>query len=175
MKLNKALASLQPEFQAYAWAVCRDEEDAKDLLQNAFCRAMSTQNPPRDMGKLKAWMFRIIRNLHLDDLRKKKVRREYQARQARLEDIETRHQPDFMHLLQLQEAFSRLPPEKREIIYLVDMAGMTYAETADVMDIPQGTVMSRISRARRELIGLLEGEDDDLGVPAGRDRSKQKL
>lgn len=152
MNLHRTLTELQSEFLAYAWHISRNEDDAKELLQNALTRALSSKNTPDKTEEIKPWMFRIIRNHHIDDVRKSKVRMEYLNSQARLYDG-TRAQPaSQLEILIVRQAFDALPADKREIIYLVDLAGMKYAEVAEVMNIPVGTVMSRISRARKELL-----------------------
>ncbi|RED52143.1 RNA polymerase sigma factor [Aestuariispira insulae] len=156
MSYRTILAELQPECQAYALAVCRNRDDARDLVQNAFVRAMTTSSPPKDLTKIRSWMFRIIRNLHLDLVRKRAVRREYFEARSRLnEEVQS---PAICpeDMIAFRRAFEKLTLAHREILYLVDIAGMTYEETAQVMGIPGGTVMSRISRARAALIALCD-------------------
>ena len=100
-------------------------------------------------------MFRVIRNLHYDELRKRRVRREYSAEEKRLSD--EAGGPDTARDVLIRLAFEKLPPETREVLCLVDIMGLKYAEAAKVMDVPNGTVMSRISRARRALLDVVDG------------------
>lgn len=155
MNLHHTLTELQSEFLAYAWHICRNEDDAKDLLQNAITRALSSKNKPDTSEEVKPWMFRIIRNYHIDDVRKSKVRMEYLNSHTRLYDGSNAQPASQLEIVIVRQAFDALPADKRDMIYLVDLAGMKYAEVAEIMDIPVGTVMSRISRARKELLVLL--------------------
>jgi RNA polymerase sigma-70 factor (ECF subfamily) len=102
-------------------------------------------------------MFRVIRNLHYDELRKRRVRREYFAAEKRL-STETGPSDTARDVL-IRLAFEKLPPETREVLCLVDIMGLKYAEAAKVMDVPNGTVMSRISRARKALLEIVNGAE----------------
>ncbi|MDV7339223.1 RNA polymerase sigma factor [Terasakiella sp. A23] len=156
MDLRKVLINLQGQFLAYAREMCRHADDAEDLVQTAMMKALNTDRLPKTEGEVKPWFFRIMRNLHIDDVRKKNVRTEYLRDQIRLYNIEETNRSDMTRSLMVRQAFDRLDEDKREILFLVDVAGMKYAEIAEVMDIPIGTVMSRVSRARRELLDILD-------------------
>lgn len=160
MDINSALIHLMPEFRAYARSVSADPADADDLVSDAVERALTAGNRPHELDAIRPWMFRIIRNLTIDEARKRKVRREYFEAESRfmnedafsagvtghgtLDDVLTRM------------AFEKLNPAEREILYLVDVTGLKYAETAEVLDVPVGTIMSRVSRARRALLALVD-------------------
>ena len=77
---------LLPEFRAYATAICASADDAEDLVQDAIERALRTENRPTQLDVLRPLMFRAIRNLHYDELRKRRVRREYLAAELRFSD-----------------------------------------------------------------------------------------
>jgi RNA polymerase sigma-70 factor (ECF subfamily) len=100
-------------------------------------------------------MFRVIRNLHYDELRKRRVRREYLAAEKRLSD--EAGTSDAARDVLIRMAFEKLSPDMREVLCLVDIMGLKYAEAAIVMNVANGTVMSRISRARKALLELVEG------------------
>lgn len=146
---------LLPELRAYAIAICSSKDDAEDLVQDAVERGMRAMQRPARLDELRPWMFRTIRNLHYDELRKKRVRREYLAAEKRLSD--EAGTSDAARDVLIRLAFERLPPETREILCLVDIMGLKYVEAAKVMDVPTGTVMSRISRARKALLEIVEG------------------
>lgn len=148
---------LLPELRAYAVAICSSRDDAEDLVQDAIERALRAESRPRVLDELRPWMFRVIRNLHYDELRKKRVRREYLAAERRLSD--EAGSSDTARDVLIRIAFERLPPETREVLCLVDIMGLKYAEAAKVMDVPPGTVMSRISRARKALLAAVSGQD----------------
>jgi RNA polymerase sigma-70 factor, ECF subfamily len=150
---------LLPELRAYSRSICRSVSDAEDLVQDAIERALRTDGRPTKLDQLRPWMFRVIRNLSIDELRKRRVRREYSLAQERLSS----GMPQTNNIARdtlLRMAFDKLPPETREVLFLVDIMGMKYSEAAQVMDVPNGTVMSRISRARRALVKLVDGSKD---------------
>lgn len=146
---------LLPELRAYATAICGMRDDAEDLVQDAVERALRSGNRPSRLNELRPWMFRVIRNLHYDELRKRRVRREYLAAERRLSNEAGASDAPRDVLIRL--AFGKLPPETREVLCLVDIMGLKYAEAAEVMAVPVGTVMSRISRARKALLELVDG------------------
>lgn len=148
---------LLPELRAYAIAICHSRDEAEDLVQDAVERGLRSDRRPALLDELRPWMFRVIRNLHYDELRKKRVRREYFAAEKRLSD-ETGGSDTARDVL-IRLAFEKLPPETREVLCLVDIMGLKYAEAAKVMDVPNGTVMSRISRARKALLEIVDGAE----------------
>ena len=155
MSIIDQLIRLRPQLIAYAQAVCGNADQADDLVQDAFERAITARGAPEEMRDLRPWMFRIIRNLHIDDLRKARVRTEYASHHIRLFDENMHDGSDRLRDLLVRQTFEALPPQQREIIFLVDIMGMRYAEAGDVLGVPEGTVMSRLSRARHAMIERL--------------------
>lgn len=149
---------LLPELRAFAQAIGDTRDDAEDLVQDAIERALRAADPPGKLSELRPWLFRVIRNLHYDELRKRRVRREYLADAIRQSDIAAPQAETERDVL-LRRAFDRLPAERREILFLVDVLGLKYSETAEVLGLAPGTVMSRLSRARRALLALVEGDE----------------
>lgn len=146
---------LLPEFRAYAIAICASANDAEDLVQDAFERALRTKNRPLKLDDFKPWMLRVIRNLHYDELRKRRVRREYLMAQRHFSD--DAEASDSARDTLVRMAFEKLKPDMREVLCLVDILGLKYSEAAEVMNVPNGTVMSRVSRARKALLELVDG------------------
>ncbi|MFV2003420.1 MAG: RNA polymerase sigma factor, partial [Paracoccaceae bacterium] len=126
-------------------------------------RALNAAGRPSRPDILRPWMFRVIRNLNIDELRKRRVRMEYSRAQARLLDTAS-GTPDVAQNVLVRMAFEKLPPAMREVLFLVDVMGLKYKEAAMVMDVPHGTVMSRISRARRALMAAVGHNDDSDAV-----------
>ncbi len=151
------IEKLLPELRAYATAICASNDNAEDLVQDAIERALRTDRRPARLEELRPWMFRVIRNLHYDELRKKRVRREYLAAEKRFSG--NAGNSDAARDVMIRLAFEKLPPEVREILCLVDIMGLKYAEAAEVMSVPTGTIMSRISRARKTLLARVDGDD----------------
>lgn len=157
-RLQKSLTHLMPEFLAFARSVALNPSDADDLVQDAFERALRSDSAPDDTPSLRRWMFRIIRNLNIDTARKTRVRREYSDGYMRLYDNMPPSSDTACDVL-VRRAFDTLPPATREVLFLVDIMGLKYAEAAEVMDIPAGTVMSRLSRARKTLCDKIAGPE----------------
>ncbi|EEE37378.1 RNA polymerase, sigma-24 subunit, ECF subfamily [Rhodobacteraceae bacterium KLH11] len=147
---------LMPELRAYATTISKSRDDAEDLVQDAIERALRAKAPPNKLEELRPWMFRVIRNLHYDELRKRRVRREYFAAEKR-QSSEVDVVSDVARDVLIRMAFEKLAPETREILFFVDIMGLKYKEIAEILDMKQGTVMSRVSRARRALLDLVEG------------------
>ena len=147
---------LLPEFRAYSRSICATQDEAEDLVQDAIERALRADKCPNKLEQLRPWMFRVIRNLNIDELRKRRVRREYNQAQERLYDNIISHR-DVARDTLLRIKFEELPSDAREILFLVDIMDMKYNEAADIIGVPVGTVMSRISRARKALLKLVDG------------------
>jgi RNA polymerase sigma-70 factor (ECF subfamily) len=152
---------LLPELHAYARSISSSSDNAEDLVHDAIERALRSNNRPDKLDELRPWTFRVIRNLHYDELRKRRVRREYFNVQDRL-SYDTHGRSTQERDVMLRLAFEKLPPDAREVLFLIDVMGLKYSEAATVTDVPQGTVMSRISRARRALLKLVNGDDRDM-------------
>ncbi|HSF94476.1 MAG TPA: RNA polymerase sigma factor [Thermohalobaculum sp.] len=147
--------ALRPELLAFAGSLSLDRDLAEDLVQDAIARALNSDTAPRKTMDLRPWMFRVIKNLFLDKKRKDRIRREFSNAQGRLFDAGLTEDRDPLESLMVRQAFAKLSTKDREILCLVDVLGLTYAEAAAVIDIPLGTVMSRVSRARRAMIERL--------------------
>ncbi|MEM8791449.1 MAG: RNA polymerase sigma factor [Pseudomonadota bacterium] len=157
---------LLPEIRAYARSICLSAIEAEDLVQDAVERALRSDTRPADLADLRPWMFRVVRNLFYDELRKHRVRREYSTDQIRLSN-DGYGVPNPENDILLRLAYEKLSPEFKEILFLVDVMGLKYVEAARVIDAPKGTVMSRVSRARKALLELV-GRDDSKAAAMKR-------
>jgi len=155
------IETLLPELRAYARSVSDTSDQADDLVQDAIERTLRADKPPLKLDELRPWMFRVIRNLNFDELRKKKVRQEYSQTHSRLL-VDLAQGNDHANDVLIRMTFDQLAAPHREVLFLVDVMGMKYAEAAEVMNVPQGTVMSRISRARRALIEAMQADQKDV-------------
>lgn len=148
-----------PRLRRYARYLARDLDRADDLVQECLARAISNIRKWQPGTNLRAWLFVILRNVHLNELRRVK-------RAALDGELPPNHpalgtpgnQEDYLALLETQAAFERLSSEHQEILVLVVIDGLQYEEAASVLDVPVGTVRSRLSRARLALKGLLDDE-----------------
>jgi len=140
----------------YALALTRDAADAEDLVQDTFVRAMDAARVPRDEAAFRAWLFRILRNRFIDLQR---TRRRDETPLDEMSDADDygaadrpTGDPPVITALTVRFGLMKLKPRQREILALVDVAGFSYAETAQILDVPPGTVMSRLARARAALL-----------------------
>ena len=156
---------LLPELRAYARSLGEEVEAAEDIVHDAIERSLKSANTPNALSELRPWMFRIIRNLHHDELRKRRVRREYLAVEQRLYDDGMKFNDHARDVL-IRLCYERLPPDKREVLFLVDIMGLKYSEAGEVIGVATGTIMSRLSRARQALRDMLDG--DYRGKATGR-------
>ena len=147
---------LSRELKAYAFALTRDRDVADDLLQEVLLKIYESKNLPDDDDNAKRYSFRMMRNLHIDNLRKTNVRLEYSIEQERLYSTSVANDFDTVDQLIVRDAFSQLTQGQREILFLVDVMGFKYSEAAVVTEVPVGTIMSRVSRARAEMMKKLE-------------------
>jgi RNA polymerase sigma-70 factor (ECF subfamily) len=156
---RRDLVALVPKLRRFARSLVGSAQDADDLVQAACERAL--RNPAQ--FSVGTRMYRIIQNLWLDDRRRNRTRgTAIDPDDAYLSDEGKAAQlpEDRMMLAQVRGAMATLPEGQREVLALIAIEGLSYKETAEVLDLPIGTVMSRLSRAREALLpklGLSEG------------------
>ncbi len=154
-----AVPLLRPLYNFAHW-LARDPHEAEDLVQEAYTRALKGFGGFREGTNFRAWMFRILRNVFLTSRTGKMVEVPIEDEADVFADGRT---PETMLTKattreQIQKALERLPAEYREVILLCDVEEMKYREIAELLGIPVGTVMSRVSRARRLMRGFLAEE-----------------
>ena len=142
---------------AYAW--CHDAALADDLVQETLSRAWARRAQLRDEAALKGWMVSIMHHCWLDHLRGRREFDDVEDWQDVLES--TAESPEAccdreQVIACVRAAVAHLPPGQRQVLTLVDLEGFGYAEVAGILDIPVGTVMSRLSRARAAMKKLLD-------------------
>ncbi len=140
-----------PALQRYALALTRHTDAADDLVQDALLKAYRHRKSYAGRG-LRAWLFGIMHNTFHDDRRRAARELRRQSGLALVaESVSEPAQEHVVRLAQLQEAFLELGDDQREAMHLVVVEGLTYQQAADALDIPLGTVMSRLARARTAL------------------------
>ena len=152
---HRQLADLLPRLRRFARTVTYNREDADDLVQVAIERAMTRSAQWEEGTRLDSWMFRIIKNAWIDEVRSR-IRRDRvfapeEAGEHVGDDTAEMHQ----ERMAVQKAISLLSEDHRMVIGLVLVDGLPYKEAADVLDIPVGTLTSRLARARDALQALL--------------------
>lgn len=141
-----------PALRRYARALTGNVEDADDLVQDCLERAIRKRALWRPAGgALRAWLFKILLNLFRNNLRAKKARPTAVLDDMVFEPSEPASQPHRLALNEVRRAIGQLAEHEREALLLVVIEGLSYVEAAKILDIPQGTLMSRLSRARASL------------------------
>ena len=146
-----------PRLRRYARALTGRPDAADDLVQDTLERALEKWQFWQRERDLRPWLFSIMHNLHVDTCRRE-GRIEYCDDDALPHVVQRPDQEDALHLRDLDRALALLPLDQREVILLVGLEELSYAEVAAALSVPQGTVMSRLSRARARLKSILAGE-----------------
>jgi RNA polymerase sigma-70 factor (ECF subfamily) len=154
-----------PRLRRYARALTRDGIRADDLVQSCLVRALAKSHLWQPGTDLRAWLFTILHNQHVNDVRRS-VR---EGINIPVEDVAPlltvqSTQGASLQLRDLDRALERLPEEQRQVLLLVGLEGMRYEEVAMVLDVPVGTVRSRLSRGRDMLRRLMDIKIDASGL-----------
>jgi RNA polymerase sigma-70 factor, ECF subfamily len=152
------LIQLLPRLRRFARSLAGAADQADDLVQASIEKALRNLDSFASGTRMDAWMFRIIRNTWIDTIRARRDTVAYDADAADLlpgEDGRTTTEAR-LHLAEVRRAMASLPDDQRAVLMLVCVEGLRYREVAQVLDIPDGTVMSRLSRARLALAEKLK-------------------
>ena len=154
-EIKREIAALVPRLRRFAGALAGSMEDGDDIVQTACIKALSGIDRFTPGTRLDSWMFRIVQNTFLDTVRSR-------SRRPNLGDPElleqqsdaglgARRAEDRLALAELRDAVAALPDEQRAVLALVAIDGLSYKDAASTLDVPIGTVMSRLARAREKL------------------------
>lgn len=153
------LIALLPRLRRFGLATCRDQAQADDLVQAAVEKALKARAQWQPGSRLDSWMFRIMQNLWIDQVRSARHQSpvdEPEELEQVAEDVPWDRVVEAQMTLDRVLAVMRTMPEAmRSVLALVSIDGLSYAEAAEVLEVPIGTVMSRLSRARAELMKRL--------------------
>ncbi len=150
-----------PNLRRYARALVGDRDGADDLVQDTLERAVRKFHLWRP-GDLRAWLFSIMHNVFVNQLKARKISPSVEIDEAMI----AAHIPTVtsVDVLDMERALLVLAPEQREVVLLVALEDMTYSDVSRALGIPIGTVMSRLSRGREKLRGLMNGETTRAGL-----------
>ncbi len=142
-----------PRLRRYARALLKDADCAEDLLQETLARALGKLHFWRRGSDMRAWLFSIMHNLYVNDCRRAQRRPDGPSLQTGgvLEPSAIARAEQNAQLHDISTALQRLPVEQRAVLLLVSLEGLSYRQTARVLGIRTGTVMSRLHRARERL------------------------
>jgi RNA polymerase sigma-70 factor, ECF subfamily len=150
------IAEQIPKLRRYARALLGDPIRADDLVQEALVRALSRSHLWQPGTDIRAWMFTILHNVHVNNQRQRRHRDDYQELSDDRPEMATpATQERTLEMRDLARGLQLLPAPQREVVLLVGLEGMNYKQVAAVLDIPIGTVMSRLHRGREALRRLM--------------------
>ncbi|MCW5575526.1 MAG: RNA polymerase sigma factor [Burkholderiales bacterium] len=148
-----------PRLRRYARALTGDASAADDLVQDALERALVKRDLWREGSDLRAWLFTVMHNVFVNQVRSAAATRTVPL-EVSAADLPQPQAGDRLEIRDLDVALQALPEEQRAVLLLVGLEQMSYDEAARVLDVPIGTVMSRLSRGRERLRRLLQGLPD---------------
>jgi RNA polymerase sigma-70 factor (ECF subfamily) len=149
-----------PNLRRYARALVGDRDGADDLVQDTLERAVRKFHLWRP-GDLRAWLFSIMHNVFINQLKARKIPADVEIDDSFASPVPTVTSAD---VLDLQRALLRLAPEQREVVLLIALEDMSYADVSRALGIPMGTVMSRLSRGRERLRRAMDGDAVQAGL-----------
>jgi RNA polymerase sigma factor (sigma-70 family) len=163
---NQMLPLMSEAYNLARWMM-KNEPDARDVVQDAYLKAFRYFGSFHgDSGR--AWLLRIVRNVCYDALRARDSQRNIVSLddETAAEVPDSKPSPNVLAIqnstkLRIREALEALPLEFKTVIILREFDGFSYKEISDIVGVPVGTVMSRLSRARRQLAGLLQEEREN--------------
>lgn len=158
LPFENELAALLPRLRRFAHALSRNPADADDLAQMTIERALKSKAQWQAGTRLDSWAYRIMRNLWIDTVRARSRRERVEA--PELEAHNAGHDPRdgmdaSLDLARMMSAMQRLPEEQREVVALILIEGFGYRETAEMLELPIGTVSSRLVRGRTALLSMV--------------------
>ena len=180
-EIYRSIEAEIPRLRRYARALARDFVAADDLVQDCLARALGKLHLWQEGTDLRAWLFTILHNQYVNQVRRA-VREGASVGLSETEPMLTRapHQGKGLELRDLERAIAKLPEEQRAVILLVGLEGMRYEEVAEILDVPVGTIRSRLSRGRdalRRLIGIVPDRQAEITMaePAALRRASQRF
>ncbi|MDD1015092.1 sigma-70 family RNA polymerase sigma factor [Pseudomonas rubra] len=153
---DEQLREMLQRLRRFALWLTRDASSADDLVQATIERALSRRGQQREDASLRAWLFSILYRQFIDGKRRERRQARWLAWFGRVEEVGSNTE-DIVLAQSGLAAFAQLPSEQRALLLLVSVEGLSYKEAAQALDVPIGTVMSRLSRARAAMRELAEG------------------
>jgi len=171
MKSDRMVTEDLAAMRRYALALARDDADADDVVQDALVRAIERHSTFAPERSRRRWLLAIVHNVFISRKRREaaEARRDGRFAEALLESLDP-EQEQVARLNEVARAFAALPAQQRAALHLVAVEGLNYQEAADVLGVPIGTIMSRLSRARAALrerddagpaLRIVRGQDDE--------------
>ena len=154
-KLGDEMAVHIASLRRYALALTRNGDEAEDLVQECLSRAIAGADTFRPDSDLRVWLFRILHNVHVSNLRRRKLEAAAHADSDGSEPVSEASQHHHLEVKEVMEALSQLPEDQRRAVSLIATEELKYDEAAKRLGIPIGTFMSRLGRGRAALRKML--------------------
>jgi RNA polymerase sigma-70 factor (ECF subfamily) len=154
------IPSVLPRLRRFAHALSRNTPDADDLTQSTIERALRSKLQWKPGTRLDSWLFTIMRNLWIDKARSRTRRQRFEAQVGEVGELAADPGDELEKSIELRRvmgAMEQLPDNQREVVSLILIEGFGHRETAEMLDLPIGTVSSRLARGRTALLELLGG------------------
>lgn len=158
--IRAAMVALHPRLRRFAFGLTGSADEADDLVQAAFERALTRLHQWQPGTRLDSWMYRIVHSIRINRLKAERVRGSHLERVD--PDSQTgsdgRHDMEMSLTLEsIRRFLQRLPEEQRSAVLLVTVEGLSYKEAAETLGVPIGTVTSRLARARMAIAEFVDG------------------
>lgn len=160
---ERELTELLPRLRRFAHALSRNGADADDLTQATVERALRSREQWQPGTRLDSWLYRIMRNLWIDTSRARIRKEKNEAPEEEAQNVGDDPRGALEAAIELKRAMAameRLPDEQREVVALILIEGFGYREVAEMLDLPIGTVSSRLVRGRTTMLAMLGGTRD---------------
>lgn len=171
MNVRDGLMDHVPRLRRYARALINNRELADDLVQDTLERALRNAGQFQPDTDLRAWLFTIMHNVYVNQVRKASTRAVHVSVDDDVQEAEfavAGNQSQSLEVRDLDYALQRLPDDQREVVLLVGLEEMSYADVALALGVPIGTVMSRLSRGRERLRALMAGSQPGVKLKVVR-------
>src|ERR1700722_2587666 len=156
--IQEQIVALLPRLRRFARNLVRNPHDADDVVQIAVERALQRVEQWRSDARLDSWLFKIVRNAWIDEVRSRSRRSKIFLPEEAGAEVGLSVMEGEIDKLTVEAAFGRLPEDQRMAVSLVLVEGLPYKEAAEVLEVPIGTLTSRLARGRAALQSLLEPE-----------------
>lgn len=166
-RTQQELIGILPRLRRFALGLTRNEAAADDLVQSACEKAITRIDQWEPGTRLDSWMFRIIQTTNIDQIRSQKRRNGYlECVQGQIENTfdGVRAAEARLTLDSVRRAIYTLPDDQRAVVMLVSVEGLSYKEASEALEIPMGTLTSRLVRARTALAQILQEQDADINI-----------
>jgi RNA polymerase sigma-70 factor, ECF subfamily len=169
--IKKRIADELPRLRRYARALLKNPDRADDLVQDTIVRALAKSHLWQPDTDLRAWLFTLMHNQYVNFVRKSVREGSHCSIEAAYDLGKPASQTDNLMLRDFKRALDALPVEQRSVVLLIGLEGMKYEDVADVLQVPVGTVRSRLSRAREAMRHLMDAPERQSTTAKQRERA----